>query len=152
MRRLEIQVAIGMLVLSAIAAFGTSTLAFWSKNDFAPGPAFMPMLVAGAGAILSALLIAEAVLRPTDTPVDWPDRTGARRVLATTIALWAFIALLPWLGVLISTALLLLTMLIAIANRPLLPSLATTIVTAGLIQIVFVVWLNVQLPKGVLGF
>ena len=152
MKRLEILVAVAMLVLAAVVAVGTRGLDFWLVRDFAPGPAFLPLLVAGVAVVLSILVILEARARVADVAVDWPDSAGSRRVLLSTAALWIFLMIAPWLGFTISTALLVLFMLVVVAGRDLVASLVTTIITAGLIQIIFLTWLQVALPKGILGF
>ena len=51
-----------------------------------------------------------------------------------------------------SAALFMAFLLIVVQRRRLLPSLATTAITTGLIYVVFVRWLGVRLPTGLTGF
>ena len=49
-------------------------------------------------------------------------------------------------------SLLMLFMLLDVLRRPWLASIITTVLTTALIYGIFVLWLRVALPKGVLGF
>jgi hypothetical protein len=74
-----------------------------------------------------------------------------RRVLAAFFGLVAFPALSPLLGMVPGVALFVALFLYALMARPLLPSLFTAAVTAGMIYLVFVRWLDVGLPTGYFG-
>jgi putative tricarboxylic transport membrane protein len=149
MRRLNIAVALVFLALSAIVVAGTSDLAYWS--DFAPGPAFAPVWIAAAGAVLALLLLFQEVRDPTREPADLPPWPALARVLLTIAALCLALAVAPRLGFVAAVAALTLFVLLAVERRRVLPSLVVTLLTAALVQGVFVAWLNVQLPKGFLG-
>jgi hypothetical protein len=149
MRRLNITAALVFLALSAIVVAGTSDLAYWS--DFAPGPAFAPVWVAAAGAVLALLLLLQEARDPTREPADLPPRPALTRVLLTVAALALALAATPRLGFVTTVVALTLFVLLAVERRRVLPSLLVTMLTAALIHGVFVAWLNVQLPKGFLG-
>jgi putative tricarboxylic transport membrane protein len=149
MRRYDLITALIMLALAAVAAFGTQGLDFW--DDFGPSTRFMPIWVAVVTALLALLLVFEAVKRQHDPAPEWPDRAGTVRVSLVISAIIIFIASVPWLGFLIATVLFVLAMLLGIERRPVLPSLLTAAVTAGLIQGVFSWWLSIPLPKGAIG-
>jgi putative tricarboxylic transport membrane protein len=149
MRRLNIAAALVFLALSAITVAGTSDLAYWS--DFAPGPAFAPIWVAAAGAVLALLLLAQEMRNPSPEPADLPPRPALLRVLLTIAALAVALVLAPRLGFVASVAALTLFVLLAVERRRIVPSLVVTVLTAALVHGVFVAWLNVQLPKGFLG-
>jgi hypothetical protein len=149
MKRLDIATALIMLALCGVVILGLSGYAFWS--DYSPGPAFAPYLIAGAGILLSLLLLVEAIREP-DQPADWPDAIGRSRVLFTVIGMVLFAALLPYLGFLIAGVTFMIVLMVVVLRRKLWPSLATTAVTVALIQGIFVQWLNVRLPTGPLGF
>ena len=150
MKTLDIAAALVLLGLSALVAFETWGLPYWST--FAPGPAFASLWVAAAGALIGAVLLVQALRSSGDEPVDWPDRIGARQVVLGIAALWLLFALLPFLGTAISGLLFMLLFLIGIARRPLIPSLVASVLTVALIESVFVLWLDISLPTGVLGF
>jgi hypothetical protein len=57
----------------------------------------------------------------------------------------------PALGLILSGVALCLFLLLAVERRPLIPSLATTAITVGIVYGVFIAWLGISLPQGVLG-
>jgi hypothetical protein len=148
MRRIELATALIMLVISGMVLVESRQLAFWS--DFSPGSAFMPVLVAAAGAGLAVLLGLQAWRGP-DRQADLPTAAGLGRVLLTMAALWAIMALTPVLGLMTPVAIFIAFMLLAVLRRPLGPSLITTALTLGLIWGVFVGWLNIAVPRGPFG-
>lgn len=150
MRASDVLPAIALLALSATAVLGTWHLGYWS--DFTPGPAFLPFWAAAAGLLLCALRLVEARRLGEVTVVEWPSRAGLLRVALTFAALVALAGLSPVLGTMSSAALFMAFLLIVVQRRRLLPSLATTAITTGLIYVVFVRWLGVRLPTGLTGF
>ena len=150
MRKLETASAIVLLALAALVALGTSGLPYWA--DFAPGPAFAAWWVAGAGALIAVLLLLRHGGARRRNPADWPERGGLVSILLAIGAMWLFVALLPVLGTTASGTILMLVLLLLVERRPVLPSLATTIVTVALVELVFNLWLDIDLPKGLLGF
>jgi len=150
MKRLDIITAVAMLVMSAVVYGATRSLPTWS--DYAPGSAFLPLWVAVSGAAVGLLMLIAALKRSDTAAAEWPGRAGIFRVLQTVAALWLFLAVMPWLGVGLSGILFLLTLLLGVQRRPMITSLVTTAVTVGLVQGIFIFWLNVRLPQGVFGF
>jgi putative tricarboxylic transport membrane protein len=149
MRGLDIATAVIMLGLSAVVIVGMSGYAYWS--DFAPGPAFAPYLIAGAGIMLSLLLLV-MTLRGDREPAPWPEPVGRSRVLFTAIGLLLFVAALPVLGFTLTGIVFMMVLLVVVLRRRWVPSLATTAITVGLIQGIFIQWLSVKLPTGPFGF
>jgi hypothetical protein len=150
MRASDLVPAIVLLALSATAVLGTWRLGYWS--DFTPGPAFLPFWAAAAGVLLAALRLAEARRPGHALAVTWPGRAALLRVALAFAGLAAFAVLSPVLGMMPAAALFMAFLLIIVQRRRLLPSLATTAITAGLIYAVFVRWLAVRLPTGIAGF
>jgi hypothetical protein len=148
-KRVEIITAVVMLALAALVLFESTELPYWA--EFAPGSAFAPVWIAGAGALLSITLFVSAVQRSGDEPADLPDRTGIMRVVGTLAGLWFVIVATPYLGLLIAAAMLVLFMLLVVVRRPFLSSLFATAATMALVWGVFVAWLHISLPKGPLG-
>jgi putative tricarboxylic transport membrane protein len=149
-KRIDIVAAIVLLALSALVAFETAELPYWTT--FAPGPAFASLWLAGAGAVIGGVLLFQALTSGENEPADWPDKAGSRQVIWGTAALWLLVAMLPYLGTMISGLIFMLVFLLFIGKRPILPSIFASLVTIGLVQAVFVIWLNIHLPKGVFGF
>jgi hypothetical protein len=149
-KRIDIVAALVMLALSAAVAYFTAGLPYWTA--FAPGPAFASFWTAGAGAVIGGVLLFQALTTHDDEPAEWPDRVGARQVIWGTAALWLLFVMLPWLGTMISGLIFMLLFLLFIGKRPVLPSIFASVLTVGIIEAVFVYWLHVDLPEGVLGF
>lgn len=147
MKLSDVVPALLMLALSAALAFETRGLSFWA--DTTPGPAFMPVWLAVAGVVLFALRLVEA--RTSATTIHWPDRPALVRVAMILGGLIAVPLVSPLLGLVPSLALFVAFLLLAVLRQALWPSLATLAVTAGLVYAIFVGWLGVPLPKGILG-
>jgi hypothetical protein len=60
--------------------------------------------------------------------------------------------MLPLLGTMLSGLIFMLLFLLGIARRPMVTSVVTSLVTVAVIEGVFDLWLNVDLPKGIIGF
>lgn len=148
MKASDVAPAALMLALSGAIALDTRGLPFW--DDTTPGPAFLPVWLAIAGAVLFVLRLAEA-RRAASAAVDWPDRPAIVRVATIFGALVAMPLLAPVLGLVPALALLVAFVLLFVLRQALRPSLVTTAITVGLIYAIFVGWLGVPLPKGPLG-
>lgn len=115
---------------------------FWVRNG--PGGGFLP-IVAGLMAIVFSL----AVLwkdRKEKTPSDF---TWLAFLPAAALLGMVFFSYL--VGILISMAVYIFLWLKLIEKRKLSSSLAISFGTVGVIYGLFVVWLKVPLPKGLLG-
>lgn len=150
MKRIDIVAGLVLLGLSAIVAYFTAHLPYWTA--FAPGPSFASFWVAGAGAVIGAVLLFQALSAGDNEPADWPDKVGARHVIWGTAALWLLFVMLPYLGTVISGLIFMLLFLLFIGKRPVLPSIFASVLTVGIIEVVFVLWLRIDLPEGVFGF
>ena len=118
-----------------------------------PGMGFMPFGASGILGILSLVLFFQASLRKEDAPHK-PLFAGRmwRRVLFVLLALTIYARVMPILGYLISTFLLM-SLLFWVLERKrigfvLLYALLTTLFT----HLVFSKWLNCQFPHGLFGF
>ena len=148
MRMSDVVPPLLMLALSAVLVFGTWHLGYW--RDTTPGPAFAPVWLAGAGALL-AILQLRSVRSGGEGAYDWPDATGLKRVATAFFGVVAFSALSPLLGMVPGVALFVVLFLYGLMARPLVPSLITAGVTTGMIYFIFVWWLDVGLPTGYFG-
>jgi putative tricarboxylic transport membrane protein len=139
--------ALAMLGLSAALLLETRGLSFWA--DTTPGPAFMPVWLAIAGVVLVVLRLLEA--RRSAAKIEWPERAALARVALILAGLVAVPLLSPLLGLVPALALFVVFLLLVILRRPLWSSLATLAITLGIVYGIFVGWLNVPLPKGIIG-
>jgi hypothetical protein len=149
MRMSDVVPALLMLVLAAAIAFDTRGLSFWA--DTTPGPAFLPVWLAIAGAVLFVLRLAEARRAGGSVPFQWPDRAALRRVAMVFAGLIAVPLFTPLLGLVLALAAVVAFLVLVVLRRALWPSLVTVAVTVGLVYAIFVGWLGVPLPRGVLG-
>lgn len=147
MRKSDVVPALLMALVSAAIALDTRGLSFW--DDTTPGPAFLPLWLAAAGAVLCVLRLLEA--RRLREAVDWPERAALVRIAVIVAALAAVPLLSALVGLVLALALLVALLLLAVLRQPVWPSLATLAVTLGLVYAVFVGWLGVPLPKGLVG-
>jgi putative tricarboxylic transport membrane protein len=148
MKKSDVVPALLMLALSAALAAETRGLGFWA--DTTPGPAFMPVWLALAGVVLFVLRLLEARSSVTTT-IDWPDRSALVRVALILGGLVAVPIVSPLVGLVPALALFITYFLLVVLRQRLWPSLATLAVTVGLVYAIFVGWLGVPLPKGILG-
>lgn len=146
-----INIVASILVLGALAA---GTVSLWGDSywtGFSPGPAFMPYWVAGFGLVAAALLVLQTV-RTGGPKEERPDFSDFRQAGTVIALLFALILGIPVLGMLGGSVLLMLIFLLVMKRRPVLPSLLATAVTAAIVYGVFETWLNIDLPKGMVGF
>jgi hypothetical protein len=150
MRRADIAAAAAAVALAAAMLLGAWRLEYWL--DFAPGPGFFPRWVAAAGALVGLGLLVRALRRPDPSPIDWPDRAGRIRVIATAAVLAVLVPAVETAGFVTAAAAFMLVVLLAVERCRVVPSLLSTAVTVGLVYGVFGRWLGVPLPRGPLGF
>lgn len=132
---------------AVIAALGVLALAeAWRLRDPWPGARLMPAVV---GVVL--LVLGAAHLRMPGSAAAWPDRAGWRRVIFALALLVVYVAVLPWLGFLVATALLVLVMLRGLGDFSWPATVALTAAIAAGSHVVFVRWLGMPLPPGPLG-
>lgn len=150
MRRLEQVSAVAMLALAGIVLLGTSDLQIWS--GITPGARFMPMLIVAATVVLSIALLAQSRGRPATEPAAWPRGDGRWRVLCVGAAIVLFAVAVPWLGFVPTTFLFVVVLLVPVLRQRPLPSLAAAILVPCIVWGLFVAWLGIRLPRGILGF
>lgn len=137
------------------------------------GPGFLP-LVAGSGLALLALALLAGTLRKaaaerrerdgvaaesvdphSEETLDDLGRTMARRqrnMRLVSVALLVTILLIPLIGFLEAFALLLLFVSIVVERRPVVPAIVITLIAVAVVYAIFVLFLNVRLPMGLLAY
>jgi putative tricarboxylic transport membrane protein len=147
MKRVNIICGVLMLLVAVVVAFGSVGNPYW--DNFAPGPSFMPYWIAAFGVVVALVLIVSAFQQTgEDVPVDFSDGKMAGSVI---VLLVAFFFLIPWLGILLGGAVMMLVILVALLRRPIGYSILTVVVTTAILYGVFDYWLQLDLPKSVLG-
>jgi putative tricarboxylic transport membrane protein len=138
-------------VLAALGVYIVMQSLNWDYSGLdGPGPGFFPFWYGAGMVALSLLLIVNAARKgAAERTIDWPA-TG--RALATWTAFALSVALMGWLGFLVSFALLTFFIIAVIFRRPLVTATVTAVVAALGFELVFPVALGVSLPTGWLGF
>jgi len=148
MRRIELAWAVCIIAGAVFVLYATSGLVYWQRR--VPGPGFVPYWVSLLTIALAAIMLLAAVLRKTDKPAGFPEPRSLLRIGLVYAGLWAVVALAPVIGfVPVAVAFMLVTMLV-LWRRPLLPTLLTTAVIALMVEFMFIRWLGVRLPRGLL--
>jgi putative tricarboxylic transport membrane protein len=157
-----------LVVLGIFLVAGTATMDVVGEGGLF-GPTVMPWAVA-AICFVVAVFLAVDILRPrpeydpafgagsgaaTDSS-DGSDEAGPDTVNAPAVGtaiggVVVFIAVLPWLGWILSATLLFTAVAIALGNRKFVTCLLAGLALASVIQIVFSGLLGISLPAGFVG-
>jgi len=122
--------------------------------EHVPGPGFLPRWIAG-GLILTGLVLLAQALRPraaAQEPLEWPDAGGWRRVGLVAGMLAISLVLLKPLGFLLTATLFLLVVIFGLGVRSRLMLATVPLLAATGLYLMFAVWLQVPLPKGLLEY
>jgi len=139
------------LLLAFAVAFSVGALKqyqWWGPGG--PGPAFMPFWLGLAMALLAAMLLARSI-RQQHPGESWlPRGEGLRDLLVVLVATIAFVALLNVTGMIIGTALYLLVLVRYLGRHAWWVTIAVALAAAGFNWLVFVHWLRVPMPEGMI--
>lgn len=119
------------------------------------GPGAMPLSVGFAMIVLAIALIARTLLHPDieTAAEDPPDPGGRVRVAAVVLLIGLFILVLPTAGFLVGSFALMFACYAIGAGRPFsLFALVAALTTSAAAYALFVLILDVRLPKGLLGW
>jgi hypothetical protein len=144
--------AIFFLIVGVFFALYARSVEIGSWHE--PGPGFLPFW---AGITLTAMAIAllfGSYARRTwpVRPSFFPRRDSWKRVLATFLALIAYNLLLPYLGFTATTFLFLTFLVKFIFPQTWMRTLLVSILGSVAARLLFINFLETQLPKGLLGF
>jgi hypothetical protein len=132
----------GALVLAVSGDLPFGTLA-------SPGAGMLPTLLVALMMAFGLVLFARARASPRLAEVSWTDLPHAARVAA--IAAAVALVYVP-LGFVLTAPLLLLTLIVLVERRPLLPALAFSMAAPLLVYALFTLLLRSPLPRGLVGF
>jgi putative tricarboxylic transport membrane protein len=139
------------LALAALGAYIVVQAHAWTyMGEDGPGPGFFPTWYGGIMVALSLVLVGRSALGAAPRE---PRAAAPWREVARAFACWAAfvgcIALMSWTGFAIAFALLAWFVVAFMARRPQRVALPVAIGGAALFHLVFVVLLEVRLPRGV---
>jgi len=143
----------GLVVLAIGAALAIAAYKLPYMVEDVPGPGFLPLWLSGGILIAGACILLKAVrgAMPELSDITWPDRWGWRQVLTMLGSLAVSLLLLTKLGFLITTAAFMAIMIYSLGGRSWPTLIFAPIAAAGILYLVFAVWLNVPLPQGIFG-
>jgi hypothetical protein len=137
-----------LLLLAFSVAFAAGALKYYSWwGSGGPGSAFLPFWLGLVMAILALMLL----LKKSKVEGDWlPRGEGLRDLLVVLGATIAFVAFLSVTGMVIGTAAYLLILVRYLGRHPWWVTAAIALAAAGFNWLVFVHWLRVPMPAGIL--
>jgi putative tricarboxylic transport membrane protein len=140
-------------VLAALGVYIIMQANRWEYMGFdGPGPGFFPLWYGLAITILSLWLVMARVLKLRRDGAGGVDWSGVGRALGTWALFSASVAVMPWLGFVISFALLTLVLVRVQFARTWRRALFTAIGLSVGFYVLFPLLLDVPLPAGKLGF
>ncbi|HET8545100.1 MAG TPA: tripartite tricarboxylate transporter TctB family protein [Pseudolabrys sp.] len=145
-RGVEIGVAVAMAILALIGIYGSIKVGIgWGAEG--PRAGFFPFYVSLAVLISCAVNITKVVLVPGDGSLfaEWGQ---IRQVLAVVVPTAIYVAAIPFLGIYVASALLIIAFMKWLGKYNWLMSIAVGVVVPILTFLMFEVWFLVPLPKG----
>jgi len=121
------------------------------------GPGFFPFTAGLILVFLSLMLLFSSIRRKIGDDESirekrfFPERNSWKRLLLALLSLLAYIFCLKYLGFLITTFLFMMFLLRFIEPQKWVTVLVAAILTSTISYIIFRLWLEVQLPRGILG-
>ena len=153
-RGVEIGVAVAMAILALIGIYGSIKVGIgWGAEG--PRAGFFPFYVSLAVVISCAVNLAKILLSRMTAQLfaEWGQ---IRQVLAVVVPTAIYVAAIPFLGIYVASALLIIAFMKWLGNYNWLVSIAVGVVVPILTFLMFEIWFLVPLPKGplenLLGF
>jgi len=153
MKRLDRMSSIFCLLLGTSVVIRGFQLKLKVGKDMGPG--LLPAVVGGILVFLSVTLLMRTILTEKPSKKEapfWVNPTGWRLVIVTLVASAAYPFFLHYLGFLLSNFLLIFFLFLVIARLDWWKAGAGGLASAFAGQFIFVVWLKVPFPHGLIGF
>ena len=139
------------LLLAFAVAFSAGALQYYSWwGSGGPGSAFLPFWLGVVMALLALMLLVRSLREPDPGPAWLPRGAGLRHMLVVLAVTVVFVSLLKVLGMVLGTALYLISLLWYLGRHRWWLTLAVALAAAGFNWLVFVHWLRVPFPEGML--
>jgi len=142
-----------LILLALFSATVWLSLSLPLLDELGPGPGFFPLWLAGLGAVLSIVLVAQTVRAPANAPSDslMPDRDALFRIAGIIVMLVLGALALDWLGWRITALIVTGVLLPALGARSPLAIVPFVLAASFGVFHVFYHWLKVPLPIGTFG-
>ena len=145
-------VSVAFLLLGLFVLYESIQLRFFTR--LGPGPGFFGVWLGGLLAALAVILLVQNTLprwRPTEPLELLPPREVRPRLAMTVASLPITVLLLPLLGFRLTVLALCLFLLVVVGRQPWWLAAVVALLASFGVFYVFVTWLGVLLPTGVLG-
>ena len=145
-RGVEIGVAIAMAVLAFIGIYGSIKVGIgWGAEG--PRAGFFPFYISLAVVISCAVNLAKILMSPDDGErfAEWAQ---IRQVMAVVVPTAIYVGAIPYLGIYVSSALLIIAFMKWLGNYNWLAAIGVGVVVPILTFLMFEIWFLVPLPKG----
>ena len=142
MRRPGLEIGLTLVALGAV-----SLVEGWRLRDGWLGARLMPLVI---GLALVGLGAAHLASPPPAAPSS-PDVAAPGRVALMLALVVLYVTALPWVGFLPATAIFVLIVVRWLGTYSWPATVAVTVVIAGASHVIFLRWLGMPLPAGLLG-
>jgi putative tricarboxylic transport membrane protein len=150
MRRADQVSGAVLLVFGVAFAVGARQYPYWTPTG--PGSGFLPIWLGLTMAVLAAALLVGATRRTEPGEAWLPGGRATVRLVVVVVGTALFVALMPIVGMTLGTALFLVGLLRFLEGHRWITALGVAVATSIANWLVFIYWLNVPFPVGVLGF
>jgi putative tricarboxylic transport membrane protein len=152
MKQRDLVSSIVWMVLGGLFVVGSLQQGLMRKE--VPGPGFLPFLSGIALIVVSLFVLIPAILKGKEDQRSalFPDRHSFRKLLFALTALFGYGIALEYVGYLLTTFLFMFSIGRLVEPRGWWTTTVVALLTAVLSYLLFIVLLEVQLPKGPLGF
>ena len=145
-RGAEAGVAIFMAILGIIAIIGSMQVGIgWGPEG--PRAGFFPFYIGGIVVISCAINLAQTFMKADDGKLfaSWGQ---LRLVLAVVVPTAVYVAVIPYIGIYVASALLIALFMRWLGHYPWLVAIAVAVGVPILVFVMFEMWFLVPLPKG----
>lgn len=151
MKKAEFIACLLWLALAFTVCLGSLQLKLGTPSE--PGSGFLPFHTALLLGILALVHLIQITCQRTEDRPPEPLLGNAQwgRAMGVVVALISYALLLPYLGYIVGTFLLMVTLFSIYERKSWGMVLTLTILTLGVTYILFHNWLKVQFPIGILG-
>ena len=140
------------MLLAFAVAFAVGARQYPYTTPAGPGSGFLPLWLGLTMMILAVMLIVSATRQTAPGPPWLPGGRALVRLVVVVVATSVFVALIPVLGMTLGTTLFLIGLLRFLERHSWTATLGVALGTAFANWLVFIYWLGVPFPVGVLGF
>lgn len=152
MQRVYRIAGLALLALAAAVVYGALQLRYYTS--LGPGPGFFSFWIGIVLGLLALVMIAQT-FRQSPEPLAWdfvPDRAGFIRIGLVLLSLLIAALFLERIGFFLTMLVVYMLLLRGLGGYRLLTTAVAAVLVSFGTYYVFVKWLNVPLPSGVLGF